>query len=1095
MANQTITVDTNHDAVTARAAGEFITLNAGATLTINSEPQRTPMGILHSVRCTDGTCLIDGRDVRHLELAATASFVVGEIVTGGTSGAVGEIIRIMDATTLKLRSVTGGPFQAGEAVTGSTTGTSTASGADTVGTLEILSVFGFPAANTRQGQITGRGTWFELGVSSGAASQVLNHWTENAVDIGAVWVETGLGTGIYKPWVGLGTGQTLAGVNAKAGELGNVFQYDNTTATITFGDGVNGNIPVSGARIRVPNVLLLTGTTASSPLATDPNYTARASFQTNGSLAIDFEVVDLSGMETTFWGCYSVHLIETAFCANLTIAECGSKPTIHDCATGCHRAENTIAFNIRDTASGGDIQRGNFMSRAARAGYIETSAGTVLKDTIFNVHSPIGNANGLQIFKSPDVVVDNCVAYGNYGILATSDSTDILIKNCRAAQLPSTSTACFFLGSSGAKVENPGIPVGITALAAGAALIRGEDTPDVEIKNIGSVGSPIDCRGILYPVLFTGATSDVDVANLHVFNYGIRVVTGQAAGARIRAYNVVGDGLNDIQISSQDVEIWSYRDGDADFGLIDSIRTGLTNIYDSAYAATFQGDTEGTISLFFTEKANNPSLYEITAGTPVFNSKGAAIFDQGDQIVYTWPRKILGYTGFQNVAPELRYLNQLSGNLATEFTIEYDIDTGAGYSGSWATANGTNLSPLTVSPVDGFGFKIRVTKTGAGVGAINDSMNFLGLRMVTTITAQQELYNASETVVQITAPNLPDGTRYQFYDVTNGVELANGVATGSFGGATNYVYTGAAIQVRLRAMFKPTATTAKRYAEEFGVLTINGLIFIPVLEDWQPHNTYGADGATFDQSNGGSITWDSNNNLIRFDGSAATVNGQAVVAWAAWLMTTAIGIRTFPNLVDYTGIGPLELYRIGVQPPLEIINDSSNIIVIADAVLERTDAAGLINAGSGTIHAMPRHNTGLLVASSQANLNAINAALALLGIDITNINTVVSDNQTEIAGARTDITAVGAIVTSNAAVLGDLNTDIGNIDVKITTIQGDVSALGTLSNNILGIATDNKKLLRADINFAASLANFYEEGTTTILMTKNMAGGTGLGLP
>lgn len=1095
MANQTITVDTNHDALIGRAAGEIITLNAGATLTINSEPQRTPMGIPHSVRCTNGTCLIDGRDVRHLTVAATVSFVVGETITGGTSSATAEIIRIIDGTSLKLRSVVGGPFQASEALTGDIAGTTTASAADTVGTLEILSVYGFPSANTRQGSITGRGVWFELGSSNGNASQTFTHFSENAVDIGVVWVETGSGTGVYKPWTGFGTGQTLAGSSALAGELGNVFQYDNTTQTITFGDATTGNIPINGAKIRVPNVLMLTGTTASSPAATDPNYAQRASFQLNGSLAIDLEIMDMSGMETTLWGCFSLRLIETAFCGSLQLVECGSKPIVYDCGTGCHSSENLLAFDLKDTAAGGDIQRCSFTTKTSRAGYVETSTNATIIDSTFYAHTPTGNSNGLQAAKSPNTTFINCVAYGYYGILITTDSPNAVVTNCRAGQVSTASTACLYISSSGLRVTNFGLPVGLATAAAGASLIRCEDAPDLEIKGIGTPAAPLDCLGMFYPVLFTGAGAKSVVTDVSVINYAIRVITAQSAGADFRVYNIQGDGTHDLQVYGQNVEIYSYRDGDANFGSAGSIRAGLTNVYDSAYTTSFQSDTEGTVSLICTEKALNPSLYEITAGTPAFDSRGAAIFEQGDQIVWTWPRKILGYTGFQNVAPALYYTNNLQGNLVTEFLVEYDIDIGAGFSNVWTTATGANLAALTVSPTAGFGFKVRLTKTGTGTGTTNQNVNLLAIRTVTNATAQLEQYNATETVVQILAPNLPDGTRYQIYDVTNDLELANGVATGGFGGFANFTYTGAVVQIRLRTMFKPTVTTAKRFVEEFGVVTATGLTFLPVMEDWQPHNTYGADGSIFDQSNGGSLLWDDTNSLVRFDGTAATVNGQEVVAWAAWLMTTEVGIRTFRNLVDYTGVGPLELYRIGVEPPVEIINDSANTIIIADAVLERTDAADLIDMASGTFHAMPRHNTGLLVSSQQANLNAINVALASLGVDVTNINAVVTDNQTEIASTRNDIDTVGVIVISNASAIADLDGDISALDVKITTIQGDVSALGTLGNNILGIATDNKKLLRADIEFTAPLANFYEEGTAIVLMTKNMTGGTLQGLP
>lgn len=66
----------------------------------------------------------------------TADFAVGETVTGSTSGASAEILGVIRSTattgTLKIGTITGGPFQDDEAIT-SATGAAVANGADVVG--------------------------------------------------------------------------------------------------------------------------------------------------------------------------------------------------------------------------------------------------------------------------------------------------------------------------------------------------------------------------------------------------------------------------------------------------------------------------------------------------------------------------------------------------------------------------------------------------------------------------------------------------------------------------------------------------------------------------------------------------------------------------------------------------------------------------------------------------------------------------------------------------------------------------------------------------------------------------------------------------
>ncbi len=64
MANQIISLSANHDELTGRLAGEDITIQLGAKLTIDSMPHLTPSGILGDINITSGEVHIDGRYVR-----------------------------------------------------------------------------------------------------------------------------------------------------------------------------------------------------------------------------------------------------------------------------------------------------------------------------------------------------------------------------------------------------------------------------------------------------------------------------------------------------------------------------------------------------------------------------------------------------------------------------------------------------------------------------------------------------------------------------------------------------------------------------------------------------------------------------------------------------------------------------------------------------------------------------------------------------------------------------------------------------------------------------------------------------------------------
>lgn len=118
--------------------------------------------------------------------------------------------------------------------------------------------------------------WITLGTGTGAASQFVT-LTGNGLDavnaLPFVMVETGSGTGVYKAWPviasrsdtygGTGNyqrryGQDFSTLTSPYGvgkdDVGNVGLYTVTNRRITFGDGTNGNVIPSGAKIRVPNI-------------------------------------------------------------------------------------------------------------------------------------------------------------------------------------------------------------------------------------------------------------------------------------------------------------------------------------------------------------------------------------------------------------------------------------------------------------------------------------------------------------------------------------------------------------------------------------------------------------------------------------------------------------------------------------------------------------------------------------------------------------------------------------------------------------------------------------------------------------------------
>jgi len=144
----------------------------------------------------------------------------------------------------------------------------------------------------------------------------------------------------------------------------------------------------------------------------------------------------------------------------------------------------------------------------------------------------------------------------------------------------------------------------------------------------------------------------------------------------------------------------------------------------------------------------------------------------GDQVTYSFPYTILGHTGFTSILPHLLGVN--TGTLDTNwgnFTVEYDLDTGSGYSGSFKIATTANLTSETISP-SGFRIKMRIRCLTASA---TNSIRGLQFHTSTTITDQKNnLYPLETVTVDVSV-----------YDATSGLPIQGAIIylTAGAGGA------------------------------------------------------------------------------------------------------------------------------------------------------------------------------------------------------------------------------------------------------------------------------------------------------------------------
>ena len=227
MANQTITTSVNYDTASIGGLlnGEQISVNGGS-LTINADTrwnqQDAVFGNITVSSTLGGVVSIDGTNIWEVPFSAstgnvpTQNALGSNNVTGGTSGATGELTRVwasgsfnpatagdaMPATGfIKLRTKTGN-FQSGEIITLPSGATVTASSAGKRSWIHVVGASGSTMLTPRMANVSALGDWYEVGTTDGTDNQTIQMPARD--EYPAIQIETSVGSGVYEWWANAG---------------------------------------------------------------------------------------------------------------------------------------------------------------------------------------------------------------------------------------------------------------------------------------------------------------------------------------------------------------------------------------------------------------------------------------------------------------------------------------------------------------------------------------------------------------------------------------------------------------------------------------------------------------------------------------------------------------------------------------------------------------------------------------------------------------------------------------------------------------------------------------------------------------------------
>lgn len=801
MANITVSSSSNFDASGRLALGhnETITINSGAVLTIDSDNRWSqnaacPLNVTID-SSSGGEFFLEGRNVWWVPFDASTgtvpalgSYGTQNVTRGGFS--VGEFLGVFtglgvapsasggampSSGFIKLRSKSADLADNDVLTIG--TCTVTLSGAGQRGWLNVVGVEGGTITIPRLGKWKARGDWFDLGVTSGSRDQVLQYFVADYCP--ALWIETSPGSGEYEIWLSAGDGWSATYISMD--ERGKFFGC-TVAGVITIAATGYGKLPTAGCKIRVPNIHISSTSSASSYRSNTFHATATSRWEpaTTASGTIDLEKVGMGGVYLNTVSPYAVRLHQVSFLRQSALSNNATPIDFEEVACGWAGAIGTSGiypFDWRNASTSG----GTMTNCVA----VSQSSGTLLYVTGWKDLSVVGGrftmlnrtlTNPALFFTScTDCSVDGADVIGSQITLA--NCTRHLLKDVRTSdtQVGGTTTAISLYGAVLSGCVDSEIN-GMSLLPGGGTpprnrYIRVDASVGCKVRNVGTPAVPVDLAGHTTYGLSTTSAIDFKAQRCYFANGLTGEYESGNAGENLTFESCSGDTTGSgLPVQPGNSVIKGHFGGASGFGST-GIPTSITSTFGTHFYDTFISATQGRIGIVFNEPTTASGAYvETTSGVVEFNATGAALLkDSGDQLVYTWPHYILGYTGLANVAPALNGTN--TGNL----TIEYDLDKGSGFSGTWKTCNAANLSAETgINPATGFKPKFRFTCATASTSNLINGFYITG---TTSASAQADnLYPLDVVDVQLVMENVVAGSRYRIERVSDGLELFGGVA-------------------------------------------------------------------------------------------------------------------------------------------------------------------------------------------------------------------------------------------------------------------------------------------------------------------------------
>jgi hypothetical protein len=672
--------------------------------------------------------------------AAAVLLCVMETATGGATYAGGTA---MPANGwLKVRVNTAG-FTAG-ALTGIGCD---ATGPEQQGWIVVVGEETRSNSHARLGTMQFRGDWLPVGTTTGAAGQTIQlpHFSaDGRTDYPGIEVETAPGSEEYQFWPNLGT--RFTSINCST-DTRSMFVGISTTGLVTFGTGLDalpaGYVPPAGCAVRIPSIITANCTTTNRLVNCEPSRTMGSRYESSFTNAGSFDVRCVTG--AWYWNVvqpYNVYIRDLHVCDNIQLGECATAMDIDGLHQGLATSPTDYGSSgilIQQSYNGGVIGsmswvRASSTTTSAHAATLVNLYGGWTAAKLRGGHAgPVPSlSSSLYLNTNGPFEIDEVWTFTKRVLIQAGDHVKInrhvYADNCVGTTgTVAQSRAIEVMGQSNTvdvtNIENwPGVPNCHPYLA----LLYTNTTQKATLRNCGTAAAPYNAGtvNVMAYLWDDGGNNDT-----------IKVQRNWTTALRLGLFGGFNTttrftGVNNYQVDASKTIGPQQLDALVHGNRFNS--GGVPGVYSSVYGNCmwdgFTGDTTTRAALILVEKsAANPDAYQITAGNPKFTGAGRIVMAAvGDQIEWTWPWRILGWTGLTSMA--------LTGANTGNHQIDYALDKdGTGF-GAWKTLTNANLLAETgIDPVVGFVLKMRATCTVANTANRIDSLRVDG---TTTLALQ-----------------------------------------------------------------------------------------------------------------------------------------------------------------------------------------------------------------------------------------------------------------------------------------------------------------------------------------------------------------------